>query len=66
MTDVLLGDDGSIEHAKVDVGGWLGWGSHTVAVPFEEMRVLRGKDADLRVYVDYTRDEIVRLPTQDS
>lgn len=65
VNDLIVSDDGSIEHAVVDVGGWLGWGSHTVAVPFDEVRVLRGEEDDLRVYVDYTRGELEEMPTYD-
>ena len=66
VNDLIVSDSGTIEHAVVDVGGWLGWGSHTVAVPFDEVRVLRGEQDDLRVYVDYTRGDLEDMPTHDS
>jgi hypothetical protein len=65
VEELVVGENGSIDFAIVDVGGWLGMGAHTVAVPFDDMRVLE-RDDDVRVYVDYTRDELERMPEYES
>lgn len=65
VRDLVMADDGAIGHAVVDIGGFLGWGTHTVALPFDEVSVLRS-DNDVRVYVDFTRDELEAMPEYGS
>ncbi len=38
INDVILGKDGRIELVVVGVGGWLGMGEHSVALPWEQVR----------------------------
>jgi sporulation protein YlmC with PRC-barrel domain len=38
INDVILGKDGRIELVIVGVGGWLGIGEHSVALPWEQVR----------------------------
>jgi sporulation protein YlmC with PRC-barrel domain len=38
INDVILGKDGKIEFVVVGVGGWLGMGEHSVALPWEQVR----------------------------
>lgn len=38
INDVILGKDGKVELVVVGVGGWLGIGEHSVALPWEQVR----------------------------
>jgi sporulation protein YlmC with PRC-barrel domain len=63
VDDIVLGQDGSAQYAVVDVGGFLGFGTHTVAIGFDEMSVMHDEGwADVRVYVDVTQDQLEQMP----
>ena len=63
IDDVVLGQDGSVEYAVIDVGGFLGIGTRTVAIGFDEMTVMQNQDmSDLRVYVDVTEQSLESMP----
>jgi sporulation protein YlmC with PRC-barrel domain len=55
----LLDQDGQIDHAIVDVGGFLGFGAKSVAIPVEELQV--GPDQD-EVVVAMTREQLDAMP----
>jgi sporulation protein YlmC with PRC-barrel domain len=59
VDDLMIDDDESrVRYAILSVGGFLGLGSHLVAVPFD--RIEMGED---RLYLpDATREELERLP----
>ncbi len=63
IDDVVLGEDGQVQYAVVDVGGFLGLGTHTVAIGFDEMTVMQNENmSDLRVYVDVTQESLESMP----
>lgn len=53
-----------ISHAIIDVGGFLGLGTHRVAVPVSDLVVYR-KDTDLRIYLPWTKQQVESLPEFD-
>lgn len=57
---LVLGDDGKITAARIDVGGFLGMGERQVEVDFNELTILRGDD--LRVYIDATQEQLENRP----
>ena len=60
--DIALSQDGAIEAVIVEVGGFLGIGEKDVALPFDEITILQSEDgSDIRVYVDYTEDELENM-----
>lgn len=54
----------AITHAVIDVGGFLGMGEHRVAVPVDDLKVY-SKDSDLRIYLPWSRDQLMALPAFD-
>lgn len=61
VDDLMIGDDARVGYAILSVGGFLGLGSHLVAVPYERLEM--GED---RFYLpDATREELKRLPRFD-
>ena len=55
----LLGQDGQVDHAIVDVGGFLGFGAKSVAIPVEELQVAPDQD---EVVVTMTREQLDAMP----
>jgi hypothetical protein len=56
---------GEISHVVLDVGGFLGMGTHAVAVPLDELQVFRDEGADLRIYLPWTQAQLEALPEFD-
>ncbi|MGX0978237.1 sporulation protein YlmC with PRC-barrel domain [Roseovarius sp. MBR-51] len=44
ISDIVLTDDGKVEHVIVDVGGFLGMGEKPVAVSFDDINLTRDQD----------------------
>lgn len=63
VSDLLLAEDGKVEAAIVDIGGFLGIGAKSVALELSKLDILRSEDgSDLRVYVTMTEEELEALP----
>ena len=60
---LLMSDDGQVEQAVINVGGFLGLGEKPVAVSFDQIQVLRNADGDeYRFYIDSTEEKLEALP----
>ena len=59
-----VGTEGEITHVVVDVGGFLGIGERTVALPMSELQVFRGEGSenDIRIYLPWTQAQLEALP----
>lgn len=67
ISELLLTDEGKLDRAVVDVGGFLGMGEHSVALPMDKVQIMRSEDGDeFRVYVDNTEDALKKLPEYNS
>jgi len=64
IADIVVGEGKDMKEALVDVGGFLGMGEKTVAMPMDEIRIMRSSDDadDLRVYVDATQTRLENMP----
>nr|WP_111300022.1 PRC-barrel domain-containing protein [Paracoccus saliphilus] len=62
VEDVMVSNDGQIEFFVMDVGGFLGIGSHTVALGLDEVTVMRAEGDELRVFVSATREQLEQAP----
>lgn len=66
ISELLLTDAGKIDRAVVDVGGFLGMGEHSVALPIDKVQIMRSDVGnEFRVYVDNTEDALKKLPEYD-
>ena len=63
--DVLIGNDGQIRAAVIGVGGFLGVGEKSVAVPFDALNISRKPDSNTiqKITVNYTKDQLKAAPT---
>ena len=59
IENLLISSNGQVEAAIVEWGGFLGIGSRTAAVPWNELRLNQGGD---RMVIDMTRQEMEALP----
>lgn len=65
ISDLVVDADGKITDVVVDVGGFLGIGAKSVEVPFDQVTVLKASadaQADVRAYIDTTRDALEAMP----
>lgn len=61
VSDLVLTEDGQVTHLVVDVGGFLGMGAKSVALPMENVTVAQ-RDGAVRVWVNMTREELEAMP----
>ncbi len=69
VSDVVVGTDGQIEAVVADVGGFLGIGTRTVALDFDQLEIHRdegGTGNDIRLYVPMTREQLEALPEYEA
>ena len=59
--ELVMSEDGMLDEAIIDVGGFLGLGEKPVAVPFDNLQILRS-DNDVRIYIDATQEQLEGLP----
>lgn len=59
VNDLLMSKDGEVVAVLVGVGGFLGIGEKTVAIPFDTVQ--RSPDSD-QLSVQYSRDELKQAP----
>tara|TARA_R110002051_G_scaffold141578_1_gene214749 strand:+ start:70 stop:918 length:849 start_codon:yes stop_codon:yes gene_type:complete len=66
ISKLLLTDDGEIDRAVIDVGGFLGMGERPVAVPMSELSIIRSDDGeDIRVYIDSSQAALEAQPAYE-
>ncbi len=63
VENLVVTEDGQIQEAIMDIGGFLGLGEHRIAVNFDEMEIIRSEDgSDLRVYISATQEQLESRP----
>lgn len=64
INDVVIGGDGKINAVVVGVGGFLGVGEKSIALPFEAISVTRKPDTASidKITISYTKDQLKNAP----
>ena len=63
VDDVTVDSFGVVQNVIIDFGGFLGMGATQVALGFDELTILtNAENADIRIYVDATQDQIKAMP----
>jgi sporulation protein YlmC with PRC-barrel domain len=62
ITDLLMGEDGSVIGSVVSVGGFLGIGAKEVALPQSEIQFRRDENGELIAAIPVTREELEAGP----
>lgn len=66
VEDLVLDNDGAASHVIMDVGGFLGMGTHTVAIDIDDVDMLwNDEEEDAMVRVSLTEDELRELPAHE-
>ena len=67
VNDIMLDGEGRISDVLVDVGGFLGMGSHTVRLPIEDAQIgWSDSNNEARVQVNMTGDQLEDMPAHDA
>lgn len=67
ISDVILATDGKgVEAVIMDVGGFLGIGSKSVAVGMENLAFMADADGNNYLYTQFTRDQLEAQPEYDA
>lgn len=56
---------GEISHVVLDIGGFLGIGAHSVAVPVSDLAIYRS-DSDTRIYLPWPREQLEAVPAYNA
>lgn len=62
VSDLVLTGDGQVTDVVLDVGGFLGIGAKTVAIPMDRLTVAQADGGTIRLWVDMTKEELEALP----
>ena len=62
INDLIIGSNGTITHAIVGVGGFLGMGEKNVAIPFSSVKMMRDKYGKPSAMVDSTKEALQAAP----
>lgn len=62
INDILIGSDGKVSAVIVGVGGFLGLGEKSVALPFEQLMFAKDNDGNLNVSTSMTKESLQSAP----
>lgn len=62
VSDLVLNSEGQVTDVVLDVGGFLGIGARTVAIPMDRLTVAQTDSGSVRLWVDMTKEELEALP----
>lgn len=62
VNDLLIGPDGRVQQAIIDVGGFLGVGERPVTVSWQDLKIVRTNDGDMVAFIERSRAELNALP----
>lgn len=62
INDLIVDAKGTVSHAIVGVGGFLGMGEKNVAIEFSSLKISRDKDGKLTAMADSTKEALTAAP----
>lgn len=62
VSDLVLTADGQVTDVVLDVGGFLGIGAKTVAIPMDRLTVAQREGGDVTLWVNMSQEELEALP----
>lgn len=63
INSLIVNDQGQIERAVLDIGGFLGLGEHQISVTLDELSILRENDGGgFRVFIDASKEQLEAQP----
>lgn len=65
IDNLVIGKDGKISDALIGVGGFLGLGEKTVAIPFSDLKAVK-RDGNLWFVTAMTKEQLTAAPAYDT
>lgn len=62
IKDLVMTSDGKVTDVVLDVGGFLGIGAKTVAIPMDRLTVAQKEDGKVALWVNMAKEELEALP----
>jgi len=62
VSDLVLTGEGQVTDVVLDVGGFLGIGARSVAIPMDRLTVAQSEGGAIRIWVNMTKEELEALP----
>lgn len=62
VSDLVLSAEGQVTDVVLDVGGFLGIGARSVAIPMDRLTVGQTEGGAVRIWVNMTKEELEALP----
>lgn len=62
VNDLLIGMDGKVRHAIIDVGGFLGVGERPVTVAWTDLHIVKTNEGDVVAFIDKSKAELNAMP----
>lgn len=62
VSDLVLTAEGQVTDVVLDVGGFLGIGAKSVAIPMDRLTVAQAEGGAVRIWVNMTKEELEALP----
>lgn len=62
VSDLVLTGEGQVTDVVLDVGGFLGIGARSVAIPMDRLTVAQTEGGAVRIWVNMTKEELEALP----
>lgn len=66
VSDVLLSEDGAVDAIVVDVGGFLGIGTHPVALGVDDLQFMVDENENWYVFTPFTQEQLEAQPAYDA
>ena len=66
IKDLVLTGEGKVTDVVLDVGGFLGIGAKTVAIPMDRLTVAQKEDGKVALWVNMSKEELEALPDYKS
>lgn len=62
ISDVIISPNGTVTAVLIGVGGFLGMGEKTIAVPYAALKAARGDNNALKISIDGTKESLKAMP----
>lgn len=62
VSDLVLTAEGQVTDVVLDVGGFLGIGARSVAIPMDRLTVAQTEGGAVRIWINMTKEELEALP----
>jgi len=62
ISDLIVEEEGKTRVALIDVGGFLGAGEKTVAIPFDQLQISKAEDGSEQITVAMSKGDLEQLP----